>query len=268
MSANGQQLATVTAVPSQNFTPWRRMPAQPVDRLLPIFCIPHAGGVASSFTPWTDAYRDQGIEFIPIELPGHGRRKREPLQKNMYRIVHDILTVLGDRIDEPFAILGHSLGALIGYELTRQLQQRRKPLPVLLIVSGSATPDAVRGPGRPELSEEMLSTQLTAFPGGLSETVARSHYAQQLMLPVLRNDLQLLLKYRRTVSLEVLDCPILALGGDLDDFVRPQQPVEWKSLTSSHFDYQEIPGDHFFLYADPDRSVTRIRQQLTRIGMA
>src|SRR6185369_9129448 len=85
------------------------------------------------------------IEVLGVQLPGRGSRFKEPLATELSPLLDALaleITRLGE--DAPFAFFGHSMGALIAFEVARELRRRGAPLPSHLFVSGH------RAPGLPE----------------------------------------------------------------------------------------------------------------------
>ncbi|NTX54583.1 thioesterase II family protein, partial [Myxococcus sp. CA039A] len=93
-----------------------------------VFCLPHAGGSASLFRTW-QAELGQDIEVCPVQLPGRENRLREPPLRELPRVVDFLVDVVARHGDKPFALFGHSMGALLAYELTRALRERGLPTP-------------------------------------------------------------------------------------------------------------------------------------------
>jgi medium-chain acyl-[acyl-carrier-protein] hydrolase len=149
-------------------------------------------------------------------------------------------------LDLPYAILGHSLGALTGFELTRALRREGLPLPAHLVVSGH------RGPQLPDpdppihgLPDAEFIEELSALNGTPAE-VFESPELVELMLPLLRADFTAAETYAYTEE-AALECPITALGGDSDPLVSADEIEGWRSQTTSGFDSRILAGDHFFL---------------------
>src|SRR5215213_10719856 len=113
--------------------------ANPTDRWLPLtrpwsrdgivlFCFPYAGGGASVFRDWIGAL-GSSVEVCPVQLPGREGRFREPAFTRLAPLVDSLVESLGSHLDRPFALFGHSLGALIAFEFARRLRVDRRPGP-------------------------------------------------------------------------------------------------------------------------------------------
>ena len=120
--------------------PWLVRPIHRPDAAMRLICLPHAGGGASSFHSLA-ALLPRDIEMLTVQLPGRESRLSEPPFRRMAPLI-DALTdatvpLLGDK---PYALFGHSMGALIAYELGRAFERERLPLPRTTIVSGRRAP--------------------------------------------------------------------------------------------------------------------------------
>ena len=116
---------------------WVKSPAN-ADQLS-LFCFPHAGGGASFFQPWSKHLPTE-IALCPIQLPGHENRQNEMLLTQVKAVVSAIASSLETYLNKPFAIFGHSMGALLAFELAREFRRRKWPLPNHLFVSGYRAP--------------------------------------------------------------------------------------------------------------------------------
>ena len=104
-----------------------------------LFCFPYAGGGASIFRTWPERLPPD-IEVCAIQLPGREDRFGEPTFENLSSVIDVLADVLCPYTDFPFAFFGHSLGALISFELTRRLRRQKTPCPMQLFVSGHRAP--------------------------------------------------------------------------------------------------------------------------------
>ena len=114
---------------------------------LRLFCLPYAGGSALIFRAWSNAL-PADIEVCPIQLPGRSTRSKEQPFTEISALIQVLAQALSSLLDRPFAIFGHSLGALIGFELARQLRRQYSLSPVRLFVSGGRAPQESRRDSR------------------------------------------------------------------------------------------------------------------------
>jgi medium-chain acyl-[acyl-carrier-protein] hydrolase len=148
----------------------------------------------------------------------------------------------------PFAFFGHSMGALISFELARQLRRQHAPGPIALFVS------AHRAPQRPAPNPPVHSLPQDEFVeelrrlNGTPEAVFQDAELMQLLLPTLRADFAVCETYTYMPE-EPLECPILAFGGLQDHEVSRDDLAAWRAQTHRTFKLRMVPGDHFFLHS-------------------
>src|SRR5689334_10414639 len=106
-----------------------------------LFCLPYAGGSALVYKDWKQFF-PASIELVPIEYSGHGKRSNQPLYKDVNAAIDDIYGIISKSIIDglPYAIYGHSMGAMLAYEVAQRLRDNKMPLPVHIIFSGRGVP--------------------------------------------------------------------------------------------------------------------------------
>jgi surfactin synthase thioesterase subunit len=170
---------------------------------------------------------------------------------------------LRPHLDGPFAFFGHSLGALLAFELARQLERKGGPSPVHLFVSGHAAPQIPDDrPPTYNLPQEAFIDKLRAFGGTPDEVLAHDEL-MELLLPMLRADFQLSETYIYAAG-EPLSCPITALGGVRDPYVTRDDLAAWCEQTESDFAVRMFPGDHFYLNSNGRELIGVIAQELLK----
>jgi medium-chain acyl-[acyl-carrier-protein] hydrolase len=226
---------------------------------LRLFCFSHAGGGAISFRGWADPLHPD-VEQCAIELPGRGSRLQESPFTRLEPLVQALETALLPSLDKPFAFLGHSMGALLSFELTRRLRQNRYPTPVKLWLSSHRAPQ-LRDRNSPihALPDSALLRELRRY-NGTPVAVLDHTELMQLLLPAIRADFAVLETYCYTAAAP-LACPIAAVGGLQDHTVCAQDLAAWQAQTSGIFSLQLFAGDHFFLYSS-DPLLQFLRQDL------
>jgi medium-chain acyl-[acyl-carrier-protein] hydrolase len=152
-------------------------------------------------------------------------------------------------LDKPFAFFGHSMGALVSFELARLLRQKYGLSPVHLFVSGRGAPQVVPVPDPPihALPEPAFLEKLRGL-NGTPEAVLENAKLMQLLLPMLRADFAVIETYVY-VPEPPLNCPITAFSGWQDRKVSCDQIEAWREQTSAYFSVQMLPGDHFFVHS-------------------
>ncbi|MGW2636926.1 thioesterase II family protein [Streptomyces sp. NPDC001348] len=215
-----------------------------------VVCLPQAGGGAGAFSLWRP-HLPQGLEMVPVELPGRGTRRTEPLSTDLEDLVEALLRGLSGEFDRPYALFGHSFGGLLAYELAlRILRPGVLRRPEAVLVSAARAPHT-RTPGAAlhEKSDEELLRWLVGT-GGMPESLLRHTAYVRTVLSAVRADLTLAAHHHRREP-AVLDCPLYVFGGQDDPVVRPEDLEEWDACADSGAVITLCPGDHFYLYTGP-----------------
>jgi medium-chain acyl-[acyl-carrier-protein] hydrolase len=149
-------------------------------------------------------------------------------------------------LDKPFAFFGHSLGALVSFELARRVRRQYGVHPLRLFVSAGRAPQIPhRGPRIHTLPDKEFLMELRRLNGTPSELLGHEEL-MEIMLPVLRADFALYETYLYSTE-PPLNCPITAFGGLQDHRVSDSDLEAWSAQTSVSFSKRMFPGDHFFL---------------------
>jgi medium-chain acyl-[acyl-carrier-protein] hydrolase len=220
--------------------------AQPRSKArLRLYCLPYAGSGAAGFRGWPD-HLPENVEVRCIQPPGRERRLWEPAFDRMAPLVDAAANALEHDFGAPYAFFGHSMGALIAFELTRELRRRSAPQPVRLFASGYRAPHvreslpSVRG-----LDDEAFVREVDRRYGAIPREVRENRELMELLLPGLRSDISICETYRYRHD-EPLECPIEVFGG-IDDHLDMADLEAWREHTRGTFGLTMLPGGHFFL---------------------
>lgn len=208
-----------------------------------LFCLPYAGGSARVFADW-QADVPQWLEVVPLELPGRGTRFGEAPHTRLEFLLDDLHRDVAPRLDEPFAVFGHSLGAMLGYELVRMLAREGRQAEHLF-VSGAGAPHIPTRKPAYHLSDDDFRRHLRDL-GGTPPEVVESDELMDLLLPVLRADFTIADTYVPLPG-EGVDCPVTAFCGDADEEAPPRDVMAWRRYARAGFNLRMLPGGHFFL---------------------
>ncbi|MGI9366832.1 MAG: SDR family NAD(P)-dependent oxidoreductase, partial [Rhizobiaceae bacterium] len=241
---------------------WVVCPAPRPDAQFRLICFSYAGGGASSFKDWIDIAPEH-IELCFVQLPGREERLGEPLMSDMSTLVDTLTQELIAYTDRPFVFFGHSMGAIIGYEVACRLRALGAAQPRHLFVSARAAPQLEKNndPMR-HLDDDLFIERLHQTYGAVPEAIRNSKELQAIFLPILRADVALLETHIDS-SPDPLDYPITALGGADDPAISTAMLAGWQERTTGTFAQQEFPGDHFFINAGREAVMAAIVDSLS-----
>lgn len=219
------------------------------DAQIRLFCFPFAGGGASAFKDWAEAI-SENIELWVVQLPGREERLREPLLTDMNELVSMLTQEIVNRTDKPFAFLGHSMGAVIAYEVACRLRTMGAEQPSHLFLSARAAPQ-LESDSEPlrDLDNDLFIERLHGLYGAVPNAIRQSAELQAVFLPILRADVALL-ETHVYGAVEPLNCPITVFGGAADPAITKTMLAGWQEHTSTEFVQHEFPGDHFFIQVE------------------
>lgn len=232
-----------------------------------LFCFPYAGGDAQVYRAWP-RHLPQTIEVVTARLPGRGLRIKEAPIRDLASMVAAVASAVTPYLDRPFAFFGHSMGALLSFELTRLLHERGGRGPAHLFVSGRRAPQIPNDqPNTFDLPDAEFVEYLRSLKGTPAEVFDHPELLE-LMLPLLRADFSVVETYQYRPGQD-LGCPVTAFGGESDEEVSVEDIKAWGEQTSGRFDVRIMPGDHFFLNDSPTRSqmLEVIASELARLNL-
>jgi len=247
---------------SAGFAPWiqyaRRVPGE--DMVL--LCFPHAAGSASAYRTWTTPLADHGIEVWPVQLPGRETRFSEPLITDLAALTATLTDLLHESLaGRPYAIYGHSAGAMMAYGLALRAAADGRPGPHHLFVG------ACRPPNRPDpdfpihrLAYGPFLARLVGY-GRIPQEILSFRDITEQIIATARADLELVETYPWEPGM-VVHCPVTAFGGVADQAVPAQTLPEWGRITSAEFESVVLPGGHF-----PPPDAERQLQEVIRRGL-
>lgn len=220
-----------------------------------VVCFPHAGGSSSTFRAW-HAHTSRAHVTAAL-LPGREARMRENPTTEMSRLVPLLADEFPPLSHRPFALYGHSMGALVAFELTRELRARDLPMPAALFVAGRDAPQHKDIDPVHHLPDDQLLARLRAWDGleaGEERDLPQYEELVRLMLPTIRADLTLAETYTYQPQ-PPLPVPVHVLRGVADPLVRADDGG-WSAQTSARCTVTEFTGGHFFVH-DHERAIVR-----------
>lgn len=229
--------------PAADRTPWLlgRPPRQASAWL---YCFAHSGGSVGEYLRWAPGL--PGIGVFGLQLPGRAERLAEPPLTDVRALATAIVDEVAFRT--PFVVLGHSFGALLAFEVSRELRRRGRPAPRGLVLSSFRPPETPRVPTRlHDLSDRELLAAIDDRYGGLPPRLWDEPELAELTLPAYRADFTALESYRY-VAEDPLSIPLHAACGDRDTVTRDEM-ARWHVHTTGRFQLETFAGDHFYFRA-------------------
>jgi len=213
---------------------------------LRMFCLPYAGGSASVFRLWPQ-HLPPRIEVWAAQPPGRETRFTEPAFSHPGAYLDALMLSVRPLLEEkPFVFFGHSMGAILTFELTRRLRAEGLRQPLRLFVSGKDAPHLPAKVDRAHLLPEPEFIDYLRKLGGTPPEVIANKELRELVFPILRRDFQLLheYKYQAEAPLEV---PMRAFGGTTDHYVAEKDLAAWAEHSRRFLGMRLFPGGHLFL---------------------
>lgn len=229
------------------------------DSAVRLVCLPYAGGSASFFFPVSRALTP-AVEVLAVQYPGRQTRHQEPGIDNIPDFADQIFAALRHLDDKPLALFGHSMGAVLAYEVALRMRQAGLPSPVRLFASGRRAPSRYRGEGIHLGSDEDVVAELKAL-NGTSQVMLSDPELLRMILPAIRSDYRAIESYRHDPG-QRLDCPVTVLTGDRDPRVSIDEASAWKEHTTGPTELEVFPGGHFFLADESARVIDLIAGKL------
>lgn len=237
--------------------PFVRRTAQPRVRLV---CLPYAGGGATTYRTW-QRWLPPAVELWAAQPPGRETRLAEPPVSALGVLVDSLADALEWGDDVPWAIFGHSLGALVGFELARQVRERGGRGPALLIASARHAPDTPRRePPVDALSDDEFVARLQRLNGIRPEILAHAEL-MAMLLPILRADFRAYQRYCYQPQAP-LETPLAVFGGLADPDLNREDLEKWRPHSARFRGVRMFAGDHFYLQAHPDEVVGAVLREL------
>lgn len=235
-------------------------PAEPLK--LNCFFFPYAGAGTQHFRHWL-AHLPRQVGCYLVHLPGHEQRIGEPSFDRLEPLIQALSAAILPCVHQPFVFFGHSMGALLSFELARALRRQKRPLPQRLFVSACSAPQ-IRDWHAPSSTLSDAAFLQKIDDRTLPAEVRADQNLLHTFLPVIRGDFALCETYCY-VAEPPLDCPISVCGGIEDACVGYEEIVAWGQQTSASCCVRMFPGNHLFLYSAQDLLLHAISQDLQRL---
>ncbi|MFF0491385.1 thioesterase II family protein [Nocardia sp. NPDC004068] len=214
--------------------------------LPPLLICPHAGTGASAYRTFSKAFSAH-FDVVIFQYPGRQDRAREAACATIPEIARGAFAdfVASDHHSgRPLTVFGHSMGAMVGFELVRAAEAADVPVRLLAASAAVAPGRAAELPPHPTEDEQILD-HLGSLEGTGAEVMA-SREVMRMALPVVKAD------YR---AFDAYSCPpdvtvraaIHVLGGSEDTFVTPRDLYAWDRHSEQDVEVTLFDGGHFYL---------------------
>jgi surfactin synthase thioesterase subunit len=226
-----------------------------------LFCLPFAGGNSYSYRKFQEHLADF-INMIAIDLPGHGKYIRQPLLTHLEDMAAYIFQQINQKLTEPYAIYGHSMGTLLGYLVSKHIVQAKLMPPIHLFFSGHQGPPVSSKEGNwYALPKEQFITKVMAY-GGIPKEIAAEKELMDLFVPIMRADFQAIANYhyKKAAPLEI---PITIMFGS-DEDITYDEALTWQEVTNHPVSIHQFSGGHFFIFDHLPEICSLISQTLEK----
>ncbi|MFH8804242.1 thioesterase II family protein [Streptomyces sp. NPDC017936] len=243
--------------------PWtRRLSGMGSGGRIRLFCFPYAGGGASTFRSWAELLPEE-VDVYAVQPPGREDRLFETPVDDIAVVLREVVPEILEFSSEPFSLFGHSLGAVVCWEVARALRDDHGVEPEHLFLSGCRALPTLHD-GRRDLyalSDRELVAALREM-NGTPEEILQNDEFMRLFLPAVRADYAMLSRYR-FVRGTAPACRATVFGGAEDPAVSREQLERWVDDLPDGSQTLVLPGDHFFLHSSRVRLLSEIGSRLS-----
>lgn len=229
-----------------------------------LFAIPFSGGNAYSYSAFKK-YLPENIELCSLELPGRGKRFSEPLLTSIDAMTEDLFGQIKNILNGPYAIFGHSLGALLGVTLCRYISRKGVNLPLILILSGQTAPSLIKQDKRHSLPDEEFISILREMEGTPEELLRDKDFIR-FFLPIIRADFQAIESYSYSPPENMPDTPVSVVLGSRE-CISDEDAALWKLETKNAVSIDRLEGGHFFIFNDTENLCRLIAEKIELAGL-
>lgn len=222
-----------------------------------IFAFPFAGGSKYSYRVLHD-YVPADFEWETIELPGRGSRMSEPLLSDLKETAEDVFQQIKKKISEggEYLIYGHSMGALLGYELTKKIVEAGLNKPLCLFLTGRGAPSVGKEKKISGYERDAFWKEIHDL-GGLPKEILENEEMKDFFEPFLRCDFKAVEDYQYEGMEKPFPIPLFIRTGS-DELIYGKDVMKWQKETEYPIDLKVLPGDHFFIFQHPEYIIMQI----------
>ncbi|TYB44917.1 thioesterase II family protein [Actinomadura chibensis] len=242
---------------------WARAFHPAPDAAARLVCFPHAGGAASFYFPVSAALRP-GTEVLAVQYPGRQDRRAEDPITDLQVLADRVFEALRPRLADRPAFFGHSMGAVVAFEVARRMEREDGVSPAVLVASGRRAPSRRRAESVHLRDDDGIVRELKRL-NGTGSVLLEDAELLRTFLPAVRGDYRAIETYECPPG-PPLTCPITVFTGDDDPHVTLDEARAWRDHTTGAFDLQVFQGGHFYLTARPKETLARLTDVLSRFA--
>jgi surfactin synthase thioesterase subunit len=226
-----------------------------------LYIFPHAGGSAEFYVPFAKAFSTD-IKRIAVRYPGRGGNHDLGSFTSIPDLADKVCRMLTppEQPEDKVAFFGHSMGALLAFEVARRFEEAGSPISALFL-SACGAPGRIGYEHIPE-SDRGLLDAVSEMTGVNPEFLENEEFARKI-LPTLRG-LKAISKYDCPPEAKV-SCPISVFFGDNDEVATPEKVLPWSERTTSEFTMRQFPGHHFYLTDHIAELVGEIEEKFSEV---
>ncbi|NMM42642.1 thioesterase II family protein [Pseudoalteromonas arctica] len=247
-----------SAISKINQHRWLQYFHTPPNENIRLVCIPYAGGNVSTFKDW-QKHLGEKVSVCGVKLAGRDERKQEPYAISIHKVAQELCDTL-KTLNQPIAIFGHSMGALIAYETCRRLFESGKKVEHLFL-SARAAPSFKQKRKWSKVSDKDLLNHIKLL-GGTDSRLLHDNDAMRFLLPTIRSDYAMLENYRPSSLLELNPTATTLLASDQDSFATIEQITAWEGYFKDKPNLEVFSGDHFFINSLTPQLIKTIQKSL------
>lgn len=236
---------------------WLRQFHPAPDAPVRLVCFPHAGGSATFYHPVSAALASD-CDVAALQYPGRQDRRMEPNVDDIGVLADRIAPVVAPLFDRPVVFFGHSMGAIIAFEVARRLREEGHT-PAMLFASGRRAPSTRRVETVHQRDDDGIVAEMKAMSGTDAQVLGDEELLR-MVLPAIRSDYRAIETYGPVDA--TVDCPITALVGDADPKTTVPEADAWRAHTTAAFRIQEFRGGHFYLSSRAAEVIAVVREAL------
>ncbi|MGC9498420.1 thioesterase II family protein [Streptomyces sp. WG7] len=224
-----------------------------------LVCLPHAGGSAPFYFPMSQSLAP-AVDVLSVQYPGRQDRRDEPGITDIGVYADRLTAELVPWLDRPLALFGHSMGAVLAFEVTRRLERDHGVSPVRIFASGRRSPSSFRHETVHLRDDDGIVAEMRALSGTDSRILGDEEILR-MVLPAIRSDYTAIENYRAALEDTVL-APVTVLTGDADPRTSREEADAWERHTTGGFGIHRFPGGHFFLASHQERIMKLVSEEL------